>query len=88
MPPPPSVVYIVDAVVYVVDVTSGSPKQQDGQARGQEAESDARETVSTRLSAAGVQAVDELAAAEDRTRSAMLRILIKEAVTARRRRRR
>ncbi len=40
-------------------------------------------TVHVRLSDAGMQAVDDLAEAEQRTRSDMLRILIAEAVKAR-----
>ncbi len=47
-------------------------------------QSKARTIVSTRLSKAGVTAVDALATAEERTRSQMLRILIKEAIDARR----
>lgn len=82
MPAPPEFVYVVDVAVYDVYVTV-SPGQKVNQASG----SNARAIVSTRLSTAGVKAVDELAGEEDRTRSAMLRILIQEAVTARRRKR-
>lgn len=42
--------------------------------------------VAVRLSPAGVAAVDELAAAEDRTRSDMVRVLLVEAINARRER--
>ncbi len=90
MPPPPrnvDVVYNVDVVVYVVYVTTRSPEQSNESTEtGDQTASNAREVVSTRLSAAGTKAVDDMADAENRSRSQMLRILIHEAVTARRRR--
>lgn len=46
-----------------------------------------RVLVNVRLSPDGLKAIDALAEAEDRTRSDMIRILLKEAVAARRARR-
>jgi len=43
-----------------------------------------REKVAVRLSPAGLQAIDTLAEAEHRTRSDMIRVLLIEAIAARR----
>jgi predicted transcriptional regulator len=43
-----------------------------------------RVPVNVRLSPTGVTEIDRLAAAEDRTRSGMIRVLLAEAITARR----
>lgn len=43
----------------------------------------ARLTVAVRLSPAGIAEIDATAAAEDRTRSAMIRVLLREAIAAR-----
>jgi hypothetical protein len=45
-----------------------------------------RVPVTVRLSAAGVAEIDKLARSEERDRSAMIRILLKEAVAARQKR--
>jgi hypothetical protein len=47
--------------------------------------SDVRVPVSTRISPAGVREIEDMAAAENRTRSTMIRILLQEAVARRRR---
>lgn len=44
-----------------------------------------REKVAVRLSAAGIEAIDTLAEIEHRTRSDMIRVLLIEAIDARRR---
>lgn len=46
-----------------------------------------REKVAVRLSPAGIEEIDRLAQAEHRTRSDMIRVLLIEAIEARRRRR-
>jgi predicted transcriptional regulator len=43
-----------------------------------------RINVNVRLSPTGVTEIDQLAAAEDRSRSSMVRVLLAEAITARR----
>jgi hypothetical protein len=77
--------------VHDVDVVHDVDEVDDVDGSGQANQrvgGDPRLTVSTRLSRAGVVQVDQFAVEEQRTRSAMLRILIAEAVAARRRKRR
>lgn len=48
---------------------------------------DERVPVTVRISAAGLVEIDRMAAAEERDRSAMIRILLREAVAGRQKRR-